>query len=190
MNMNAMTESMLPIVRQAGKAIMDIYQDETLFQTEYKKDHSPLTEADKRSNTIICEALAELYPDIPVISEENKQASYAIRSGYDRYFLVDPLDGTREFIKRNGEFTINIAYLEGIHPMAGYVHIPVKRKTYIGEEETVPGSPMRKAVRMHSPPFRFIYGIKAYRLWHREAIAIFDGPDHLDAQRSGHCVCR
>lgn len=131
--MKAMTESIFPILRQAGKAIMDIYQDEGSFLTEYKNDHSPLTEADKRSNTIICEALEKLYPDIPVISEENKQDSYAIRSGFDRYFLVDPLDGTREFIKRNGEFTINIAYLEGLHPMAGYVYIPVQRKTYFGE---------------------------------------------------------
>lgn len=124
---------MLPILERAGLAIMEVYQDEALFETEYKSDHSPLTVADRKSNKIICDALGKLYPDIPIISEENKQASYAIRSKYKSYFLVDPLDGTREFIKRNGEFTINVAYLEGVIPVAGYVYIPVEQRTFVGE---------------------------------------------------------
>ena len=113
--------------------ILDIYADEDRFHTEVKKDHSPLTEADKRSNKNICEALAELYPEIPVISEESKQVEYAIRAGYKSFFLVDPLDGTKEFIKRNGEFTINIAYVEGNRSVGGYVYIPCTDLAYMAE---------------------------------------------------------
>ena len=113
--------------------ILDIYADEDRFHTEVKKDHSPLTEADKRSNKIICEALAELYPEIPVISEESKQVEYAIRAGYKSFFLVDPLDGTKEFIKRNGEFTINIAYVEGNRSVGGFVYIPCSDLAYMAE---------------------------------------------------------
>jgi 3'(2'), 5'-bisphosphate nucleotidase len=92
-----------------------------------------LTEADKRSNEIICDALTEAYPEIPIISEETKQASFEVRSSFKKYFLVDPLDGTKEFIKRNGEFTINIAYLEGQIPVGGYVFVPCTGDAYLAE---------------------------------------------------------
>ena len=128
-----MTDTILPILRAASKAILEIYADEDRFHTEVKEDHSPLTEADKRSNKIICDALADVYPDIPVISEESKQVDYAIRAGYSSYFLIDPLDGTKEFIKRNGEFTINIAYVEGNRPKGGYVYIPCTDLAYMAE---------------------------------------------------------
>ncbi len=128
-----MTDTILPILRAASKAILEIYADEDRFHTEVKEDHSPLTEADKRSNKIICEALADAYPDIPVISEESRQVDYAIRAGYSSYFLIDPLDGTKEFIKRNGEFTINIAYVEGTRPKGGYVYIPCTDLAYMAE---------------------------------------------------------
>ena len=127
-----MTEKMLPVLQQASKAILDIYVDEDRFHTELKGDDSPLTAADKASNQIICEALGDLFPGIPVISEETKQADFEERRQYDRYFLVDPLDGTKEFIKRNGEFTINIAYAEGQRTMAGFVYIPCESLTYAG----------------------------------------------------------
>ena len=132
--MNEMTRAILPILQDAGKAILEVYQNESLFNTEYKEDRSPLTEADKRSNRVICDALIRLFPDIPIISEENQQDSYEIRSGYRKFFSVDPLDGTKEFIKRNGEFTINIGYVEGEQVTAGYVYIPVTQKTYVGEK--------------------------------------------------------
>lgn len=109
---------------------MDIYADESRFKTEIKSDQSPLTEADKLSNEIIVQSLNQLYPDIPIISEESKQIDYAERSKYQSYFLVDPLDGTKEFIKRNGEFTINIAYLEGNALVGGFVYIPVTATGY------------------------------------------------------------
>jgi len=132
--MNAMSEAILPVLKTAGKAILEVYENESLFNTEYKDDRSPLTEADKRSNQIICDSLAKLFPDIPIISEENKQATYEERRSYQGLFLVDPLDGTKEFIKRNGEFTINVAYVEEEKVVAGYVYIPVTGEIFFGEK--------------------------------------------------------
>lgn len=129
-----MTEAILPILRNASRAILEIYADESRFNTEIKGDSSPLTEADKRANKIICDALKDIYPDIPIISEENKNAPYTERAKYDRFFLVDPLDGTKEFIKRNGEFTVNIAYVEGHSPVAGFVFVPCTGMAYMAEQ--------------------------------------------------------
>jgi len=126
-----MNEVMLRILREAGDAIMDIYSDVNRFQTEWKADNSPLTEADKRSNDIIVHRLDEAYPGIPVISEESRQIDYQTRKDYHEYFLVDPLDGTKEFIKRNGEFTVNIAFMTHQQPSGGFVYVPEKKLAYI-----------------------------------------------------------
>ena len=126
-----MTNTLLPVLQEASKAILEIYADEDRFKTEIKGDNSPLTEADKLSNKIICEALADHFPGIPVISEDTKQAHYEERAAYKHFFLVDPLDGTKEFIKRNGEFTINIAYVEGHHPIGGFVYVPCTSTAYV-----------------------------------------------------------
>ncbi len=131
---NYMIDAILPILRDASHAILDIYADEDRFNTELKGDASPLTEADKRANRIICDALYDLYPNIPVISEENKEAPYTERAEYDKFFLVDPLDGTKEFIKRNGEFTVNIAYMEGHSPVGGFVFVPCTGMAYMAEQ--------------------------------------------------------
>ncbi|HUR31032.1 MAG TPA: 3'(2'),5'-bisphosphate nucleotidase CysQ [Saprospiraceae bacterium] len=128
--METMHQNILPILKKAGAAIMEVYADESKFNIELKSDNSPLTDADKQSNEIIIQYLSKHYPDIPIISEETKEASYAERKNYERYFLIDPLDGTKEFIKRNGEFTINVAYLEDSSPVCGYVYVPVNGNTY------------------------------------------------------------
>lgn len=130
---HAMIDTLLPILREASQIILDIYADETRFNTEIKGDDSPLTEADRKANRMICDALQDYFPDIPIISEENKAVPYAERSRYDRFFLVDPLDGTKEFIKRNGEFTVNIAYIEGHHPVGGFVYVPCTDMAYMAE---------------------------------------------------------
>jgi len=150
-----MTKAIIPILQAAGKAIMEVYANEDLFQTEFKQDRSPLTEADRRSNHIICDALIKAFPDIPIISEENQQAPYELRRTYTQFFLVDPLDGTKEFIKRNGEFTINVAYLEGDKVMAGYLYIPVTQKIYIGERNHGAWSMDQNGTvaALHSTPF-------------------------------------
>lgn len=115
--------------RMAGEAIMEIYEREDRG-IEAKADESPLTLADTRSNTVICQYLEDKFPHIPIISEENKSIPYNTRQGYTRCWLVDPLDGTKEFIKRNGEFTVNIALLEDGKPILGVVYVPVQDIMY------------------------------------------------------------
>ena len=116
----------------AGKAILDIYEQD--FSVTHKKDDSPLTQADLASHRIICDALAELTPNIPLLSEESTEITFATRSAWSRYWLIDPLDGTREFVNRNGEFTVNIALISNHAPVFGVVHIPVTGVTYTGIE--------------------------------------------------------
>lgn len=121
-------EPLLATARRAGDAILKVYG--TAFAVDVKEDASPLTEADRRSNAVILEALEAHYPGIPVISEETRALPYAERSGWERCWLVDPLDGTKEFIKRNGEFTVNIALVERGEPVAGVVFQPVGDRLY------------------------------------------------------------
>ncbi len=116
-------EKVKDLARAAGAAVMEVYGTE--FSVDAKADDSPLTEADRRSNAVILEGLARIAPDIPVISEETKALPYAERSGWNLFWLVDPLDGTKEFIKRNGEFTVNIALVQDGAPVLGVVYQPV-----------------------------------------------------------------
>jgi 3'(2'), 5'-bisphosphate nucleotidase len=113
----------------AGGEILKIYRSSE-FSVEDKEDNSPLTAADLASHHAIVDGLATLTPGIPVLSEESATLPYAERSRWARYWLVDPLDGTREFIKRNGEFTVNIALIEDGVPVLGVVHVPVTGTTY------------------------------------------------------------
>lgn len=127
--MKELVNELKEIVKKSGEKIMDVYEDEKLL-VESKSDKSPLTLADRLSNEVIVEGLESLIPRYPIISEENKQVDYEIRSEYERFWLVDPLDGTKEFIKRNGEFTVNIALIEDGMPILGIVYIPVTGETY------------------------------------------------------------
>ncbi len=111
------------IARQAGESILAIYEQG--FEVLEKDDRSPLTEADMAAHRLIVSALKELTPSLPVLSEESEQIPYAVRAGWRTYWLVDPLDGTREFVKRNGEFTVNIALIHDNEPVLGVVHAPV-----------------------------------------------------------------
>lgn len=119
-----------PVARAAGEAIMAIYSQP--FAVEYKSDESPLTAADKGAHEVIVRALARLTPDIPVLSEESGPQVMAERLGWRRYWLVDPLDGTKEFVSRNGEFTVNIALIEEGTPSWGLVYAPVLDKLWYG----------------------------------------------------------
>lgn len=119
-----------PVARAAGEAIMAIYSQP--FAVEYKSDESPLTAADKGAHEMIVRALARLTPDIPVLSEESGPQVMAERLGWRRYWLVDPLDGTKEFVSRNGEFTVNIALIEEGAPRWGLVYAPVLDKLWYG----------------------------------------------------------
>ncbi|HDX8380973.1 TPA: 3'(2'),5'-bisphosphate nucleotidase CysQ [Aeromonas salmonicida] len=119
-----------PIARAAGDIIMAIYSQP--FTVEYKGDESPLTAADKGAHEVIVQALAGLTPDIPVLSEESGPEVMGLRHGWSRYWLVDPLDGTKEFVSRNGEFTVNIALIEDGKPLWGLVYAPVLDRLWYG----------------------------------------------------------
>jgi len=113
---------------RAGKAVLEVYGSD--FDVETKADNSPLTLADQRSHAIIKSALAA--QGIPMISEEGRDIPYAERSSWSTIWVVDPLDGTKEFVKRNGEFTVNIALIEGRYPVLGVVYAPVPDVLYFG----------------------------------------------------------
>jgi 3'(2'), 5'-bisphosphate nucleotidase len=124
-----MLPSVLAIAREAGAAIMEIYHSGELGESR-KEDASPLTLADLAAHRIIARGLAALAPDIPVLSEEEAARPYAERRAWPRFWLVDPLDGTKEFIKRNGEFTVNIALIEQGVPVLGVVYAPALGVSY------------------------------------------------------------
>lgn len=128
-------QAVVEIARRAGAAIMEVYQSGNTGETS-KEDNSPLTLADLASHRIIVEALGRLTPDIPVLSEEAANIPYSERCQWSRFWLVDPLDGTKEFIKRNGEFTVNIALIEKGEPVLGVVYAPVLDVCYFGTKES------------------------------------------------------
>ncbi|MGD1979918.1 MAG: 3'(2'),5'-bisphosphate nucleotidase CysQ, partial [Akkermansiaceae bacterium] len=118
-----MIEVVKEIALEAGAAVLEVYGTE--FGVETKEDSSPLTEADRRSNAVIERGLQNSFPEIPIISEEMKATEFAERKDWDQFWLVDPLDGTKEFVKRNGEFTVNIALIRKGQPVLGVVFQPV-----------------------------------------------------------------
>jgi 3'(2'), 5'-bisphosphate nucleotidase len=124
--------STVEIAKLAGEGITEIYNSD--FDYQLKKDLSPITAADNLSHIIITKRLKILTPEIPILSEENCDIPYKIRANWTKYWLVDPLDGTKEFIKRNGEFTVNIALIENNTPIFGVIHLPVTSETYWGSQ--------------------------------------------------------
>lgn len=129
-----MLKEVKDIARDAGAAIMDIYQSND-YDVQKKADDSPVTKADLAAHNIICEGLRALDIQYPVISEESSEISWAQRKHWCRYWLVDPLDGTKEFIKRNDEFTVNIALIEKGVPILGVVYAPALDAMYTGERD-------------------------------------------------------
>jgi 3'(2'), 5'-bisphosphate nucleotidase len=149
-------ETLLPgvidLAREAGRAILHIY-DEMDPAVEYKRDNSPLTQADMASHHVIVDGLAKLTPHWPVLSEESREIPFEQRQAWHRFWLVDPLDGTKEFLKRNGEFTVNIALIEAGKPILGVVYAPAIGKLYYGargagafKDEDGAVAPIRTAV--------------------------------------------
>ncbi len=126
-DIETLTKIALNAALKAGKAILDVYYNLN-FDIEIKPDKSPLTIADKRAHNIITEFLKQT--KIPVLSEEGKSIDFNERKEWEMFWLVDPLDGTKEFIKRNGEFTVNIALIENCSPIAGVVYVPVSKEMY------------------------------------------------------------
>ena len=127
--------SVAAIAQAAGQEILKVYDYHQAMQVSYKEDASPLTDADRRAHELIVARLTTLTPAVPVLSEESDSTAFAMRKTWSRYWLVDPLDGTTEFIKHNGEFTVNIALIEDGRATLGVVHVPVSAKTYSGSLE-------------------------------------------------------
>ena len=127
-----LSSTVLEIAKQAGKEILEVYNKADLGIT-YKDDNSPLTLADKASNDIIEKGLKQITPTIPILSEEGKNIDYNNRKKWDMFWLVDPLDGTKEFIKKNGEFTVNIALIANGEPILGVVYAPVLDVAWYGD---------------------------------------------------------
>jgi 3'(2'), 5'-bisphosphate nucleotidase len=126
----ALAEALMPIVEAAGEAIMKVY--EGAFAVQRKDDNSPLTLADLESQRVIIEGLKAITPDIPILSEESAAAPWGERQRWRELWIVDPLDGTREFVKRNGEFTVNIALVVEHEPLLGVVSAPAQQLTFWG----------------------------------------------------------
>ena len=131
LNLSALLDALTPLIRSAGDVIMDIYA--TDFDVTQKGDASPVTAADQRAETVILAGLQRIAPGIPVVAEEAVAAGN-IPDVSDRFFLVDPLDGTKEFISRNGEFTVNIALIESGRPVLGLVYAPAIGRLFTGAE--------------------------------------------------------
>ena len=150
----ALVEAVTGIARKAGDAILEVY--ETDFSVQRKDDKSPLTEADLRAHNTIIAGLERFDPRLPVLSEESALNPFSERSSWQHYWLVDPLDGTREFVKRNGEFTVNIALIEKHRPVLGVIFVPVTGVCYdaskgLGARKTEPGKKPR-AIHVRALP--------------------------------------
>ena len=133
MNYELLLEDVIKISKEAGLKILNIYNNNKKFnKISYKNDNSPLTLADNASNDLICTSLKSLTPKIPLLSEEGKNIKFDERKKWRQFWLIDPLDGTKEFIKRNGEFTVNIALIDNGIPILGVVHAPILDTTWYG----------------------------------------------------------
>ncbi|NOY44847.1 MAG: 3'(2'),5'-bisphosphate nucleotidase CysQ [Deltaproteobacteria bacterium] len=133
-NPNPTLRVLLELAEAAAAEILRIYEGD--IRVEEKGDRSPLTEADRAAHRVIAQGLARAFPEVPVLSEEGMEIPYETRRSWHRFWLVDPLDGTKEFIKRNGEFTVNIALVEEGRPVLGVIHVPVQRRVYWGDVAT------------------------------------------------------
>ena len=125
-----LVKPLIDIINKASEEVLDVYNSVEGIKVDYKGDDSPLTAADKRANHVIVTGLKALPLQFPIISEENKAIPYEERKNFEHYWLVDPVDGTKEFIKRNGEFTVNIALIKNNQPVMGFVSVPVQNRVF------------------------------------------------------------
>lgn len=148
----ALLDRLIPVVRDAGRVILDVYA--TDFEVRGKDDASPVTEADERAEAVIVKALAKLAPEVPVVAEEAVAAG-TIPAVDELFWLVDPLDGTKEFISRNGEFTVNVALVENGTPTIGVVLAPALDRLFAGAEGSgafVEDGGVRRTIKVRRPP--------------------------------------
>ncbi len=162
--------SVVGVAVDAGQRILRVYRSD--FGVTEKSDHSPLTDADLAAHAAITAALPHLANDVPVLSEESSETPFEVRRGWSRYWLVDPLDGTREFVKRNGDFTVNIALVENNRPVLGVVHVPVSGRSYLAARNlgAFRQSPGGQPIPIHT------------RAAHRNALIVAGSRSHGNAE--------
>ena len=154
--------------QQASRAILAVYN--SAFDVEYKQDESPLTLADKRSHEILEKELEYSFPDIPILSEEGKDIPYKERKNWEYFWLVDPLDGTKEFVKKNGEFTVNIALICKNRPIMGIIYVPVYDDVYFSMEGA--GSfKLKSGSRILNDLFKNTYSVNDTVVFYNELIS-------------------
>jgi 3'(2'), 5'-bisphosphate nucleotidase len=167
MNYQELIEPLVELAREAGDRILEVYA--TDFNVQSKDDESPLTQADLAAHNAIVAGLRELAPDIPILSEEGGLPTFDERRHWHRYWLIDPLDGTKEFVNRNGEFTVNIALIVTGKPVLGVVHVPVQHTTYVGceghgaDKRIDGGKPRKIHVAGHSALPPRVVGSRSHR---------------------------
>lgn len=182
------------VARAAGAQIMEVYA-RGATPVQHKADDSPLTEADLRAHRAIVEQLTQLEPMLPVLSEEASDVPFAERSRWSSYWLVDPLDGTREFISRNGEFTVNIALIDAHRPVLGVIHVPARDQLFVGAEGVgawcsdggMPWRPLRVSAASASPPR--VAGSRSHRGDSLDAFLAALGPHQFMAVGSSLKFC-
>ncbi len=180
----ALLERVAAIAREAGREILEVYNRDGIAATA-KADNSPLTAADLRAHRLIVRRLGELTPGVPLLSEEAAAVPFAVRAQWRSYWLIDPLDGTREFLSRNGEFTVNIALIADHAPRLGVVHVPVTDTTYSGwpgagawrAQRAAPAQSIRVASRS-ATPLRVV-GSRSHRGDSLDAFLARVGPHEL-----------
>lgn len=145
-----MLQDIIRIAQLAGEAILKVYQQD--FAVQSKSDNTPVTAADMAANELIESALQKLTPDIPVLTEESGLTPWLERRNWQRYWLVDPLDGTKEFVKRNGDFTVNIALIDQHFPVLGVVYAPARQEVWYAEQGA--GAHHRTLAQPNQPPRR------------------------------------
>ena len=173
MDRNQILEQVVKVARDAGNAVLAVYA--TDFEVRNKADSSPLTEADDRAEGCILPALAALTPDIPAVSEEASAKGNAPNPGA-RFWLVDPLDGTKEFVSRNGEFTVNIALVENGRPTLGVVLAPALRRTFsgaLGVGAFIEEDGGRRGITCRLPPVEGLTVVSSRSHGNREALDAF-----------------
>jgi 3'(2'), 5'-bisphosphate nucleotidase len=131
-SLQSLADQVTALCGEAGESILKVYNRAQGFDVDTKADDSPLTEADLAAHRILEAGLIGLLEGVPVLSEESPMPEFSVRKAWNRYWLVDPLDGTKEFINRNGEFTVNVALIEAGVPILGVVYVPVSKVTYVG----------------------------------------------------------
>ena len=166
-DLESLVASIVALSRQAGEKILHIYRDE--IAVEIKADSSPLTEADLASHHCLVDAIQGFESGFPIISEESDSLSFETRKTWETYWLIDPLDGTKEFIKKNGEFTVNVALIHNHEPVLGVVYVPVKDDCYFAAKDlgafkqTNDNDPVKIQVRTKTPEIPTVAGSRSHK---------------------------